>query len=239
MSSWFSSCIPRLREHGVRHALPADADHGGQRVAEPAEVTLLLAGELHRRRCITARRRGSRGRRRAWLGYPGRPWTIPAPPSRPARLARVEAALAQRLGSVVAVAESVRRRHNASAILRTCEAFGVHEVHLVTAGFRPSVGAARGAERWVRRRRFDTTAASLGDLKARGLPHLRGGPAPGALTPESGAGGRAGRRAGVRQRGARRERRGTRAGRRRRDNPDGASRSRSTSRSPPRSCSAR
>ena len=77
--------------------------------------------------------------------------------------------LARRLGSVVAVAESVRRRHNASAILRTCEAFGVHEVHLVTAGFRPSPGAARGAERWVHRRRFETTTESLTELKERGF----------------------------------------------------------------------
>lgn len=87
----------------------------------------------------------------------------------PARRARVEGMLARRLGSVVAVAESVRRRHNASAILRTCEAFGVHEVHLVTAGFRASPGAARGAERWVLRRRFDTTTQSLTELKQRGF----------------------------------------------------------------------
>lgn len=93
--------------------------------------------------------------------------------------------LARRLGSVVAVAESVRRRHNASAILRTCEAFGVHEVHLVTAGFRPSPGAARGAERWVHRRRFDTTTASLTDLKARGFKIYVADLLPGALTPET------------------------------------------------------
>ena len=103
----------------------------------------------------------------------------------PGRRARVEAMLARRLGSVVAVAESVRRRHNASAILRTCEAFGVHEVHLVTAGFRPSPGAARGAERWVNRRRFDTTTASLTELKARGFKIYVADLLPGALTPET------------------------------------------------------
>jgi tRNA (guanosine-2'-O-)-methyltransferase len=103
----------------------------------------------------------------------------------PARRERVEAMLSRRLGSVVAVAESVRRRHNASAILRTCEAFGVHEVHLVTAGFRPSAGAARGAERWVHRRRFDTTTASLSELKARGFRIYVADLLPGAYTPES------------------------------------------------------
>jgi tRNA (guanosine-2'-O-)-methyltransferase len=103
----------------------------------------------------------------------------------PARYARVTAALEARLGSVVAVAESVRRRHNASAILRTCEGFGVHEVHLITAGFRASVGAARGAERWVKHRRFDTTTASLTELKARGFRIYVADLLPGALTPET------------------------------------------------------
>lgn len=103
----------------------------------------------------------------------------------PDRRGRVEAALARRLGSVVAVAEAVRRRHNASAILRSCEAFGVHEVHLVTEGFRPSPGAARGAERWVDHRRFDTTAASFAELRARGFRIYVADLLPGALTPET------------------------------------------------------
>lgn len=103
----------------------------------------------------------------------------------PARRARVEAMLARRMGSVVAVAESVRRRHNTSAILRTCEAFGVHEVHLVTAGFRASPGAARGAERWVLRRRFDTTTQSLTELKARGFRIFVADFWPDAHTPET------------------------------------------------------
>ena len=85
------------------------------------------------------------------------------------RRARIAAALDRRVGSVVAVCEAVRRRHNVSAILRSCEAFGVHEVHLVTQGFRPSSGAARGAERWVWRRRYDHVADSLSELKARGF----------------------------------------------------------------------
>lgn len=103
----------------------------------------------------------------------------------PGRRARVEGMLARRLGSVVAVAESVRRRHNTSAILRTCEAFGVHEVHLVTAGFRASPGAARGAERWVLRRRFDTTTQSLTELKSRGFRIFVADFWPEAFTPET------------------------------------------------------
>ena len=88
---------------------------------------------------------------------------------RPERLERVRHALAQRLGSLVVVCEAVRRRHNMSAILRTCEAFGVHEVHLVTEQFRASQGAARGAERWVHTRAFGTAQESLDNLRDRGF----------------------------------------------------------------------
>lgn len=85
------------------------------------------------------------------------------------RAGRVRAALAQRIGSVVAVIEAVHRRHNTSAILRSCEAFGVHEVHLISNDFRPAKGAARGSERWVDLRVHARTEASLGELKARGF----------------------------------------------------------------------
>lgn len=85
------------------------------------------------------------------------------------RVGRVAAALDQRVGGVVCVMEAVRRRHNASAILRSCEAFGVHEVHFVTAGFRSSKGAARGSERWVDLHQQPTTGAALDELKGRGF----------------------------------------------------------------------
>ncbi len=101
------------------------------------------------------------------------------------RVARISAALDRRVGGVVAVCEAVRRRHNVSAILRSCEAFGVHEVHLVTQGFRPAPGAARGAERWVYRRRFDHVADSVADLRARGFRIFVADLAEPSYTPET------------------------------------------------------
>lgn len=85
------------------------------------------------------------------------------------RRARIETALHGRLGTVVAVMEAIHRRHNASAIIRSCEAFGVHEVHMVIGKFRPSKGASRGAERWLDVRRFATIDESVADLRARGF----------------------------------------------------------------------
>lgn len=85
------------------------------------------------------------------------------------RRERVRSALHDRLASVVVVVEAVRRRHNTSAILRSAEAFGLHEVHLITGQFRPSRGAARGAERWLELHRHATTTDAVADLKARGF----------------------------------------------------------------------
>lgn len=103
----------------------------------------------------------------------------------PARVQRVMDCLARRVGSVVCVTEGVRRRHNASAILRSCECFGIHEIHLVTRGFSPSRGASRAAERWVELRRFDHTADSLAELKARGFAVYVADLDPAAFTPET------------------------------------------------------
>lgn len=90
-------------------------------------------------------------------------------PVTPERAERVRQALSQRLGSVVAVMEAVRRRHNASALIRSCEAFGIHEVHLISHGFKASIGASRAAERWVQTRVFPTTAESISTLRGRGF----------------------------------------------------------------------
>ncbi len=89
--------------------------------------------------------------------------------SRALRTARIHEALGHRLGSVVVVIEAVHRRHNASAILRSCEAFGVHEVHLITRNFRPSKGAARGSERWMEVHQHEETVPVLEALRARGF----------------------------------------------------------------------
>lgn len=101
------------------------------------------------------------------------------------RLARIEGALEQRLGSVVAVMEAVHRRHNASAIIRSCEAFGVHECHLVTGKFRPSKGASRGAERWLELHRHAEIGPCIAELKRRGFSVYVADLDPQAYTPDT------------------------------------------------------
>jgi tRNA (guanosine-2'-O-)-methyltransferase len=69
----------------------------------------------------------------------------------PERLARMEEVLAQRTRHVTVVLENVHRTQNASACLRSCEAFGVQDVHVIpnAAGFRVNRDIAQGASQWL------------------------------------------------------------------------------------------
>lgn len=73
----------------------------------------------------------------------------------------------QRLGQVRAAVEAVYHRHNVSAILRTCDALGVHDVHLV-AGGPTSRGPSRGAERWLGLHRHDDALDALDAIRSDG-----------------------------------------------------------------------
>jgi tRNA (guanosine-2'-O-)-methyltransferase len=102
------------------------------------------------------------------------------------RRERVRRVLAGRLASVVVIIESVRRRHNTSASLRTAEAFGLHEVHLVTgSSFRPARGASRGAERWLELHRHAEVGSCIAALRARGFRVLIADLADDSFTPEN------------------------------------------------------
>ena len=85
------------------------------------------------------------------------------------RQERVRNMLASRLGSVIVVLEAVHRRHNVSAILRSCECFGVHEVHVVTDGFKTSKGAARGSERWLDIHHHTDVVSVIDSIRSRGF----------------------------------------------------------------------
>ena len=101
------------------------------------------------------------------------------------RQGRVRQMLAGRLGSVVVILEAVHRRHNVSAIMRSCECFGVHEVHLITDGFKPSKGTARGSERWLDIHRYTETAPAIQAVKDRGFRVYVADLMDGAFSPDS------------------------------------------------------
>src|SRR5262249_31209719 len=67
------------------------------------------------------------------------------------RIARIDEVIAARLGSVVAAVEDTHDPHNAAATIRTSEALGLQELHVIEPGERFSAarGVTRGAHRWI------------------------------------------------------------------------------------------
>jgi tRNA G18 (ribose-2'-O)-methylase SpoU len=85
------------------------------------------------------------------------------------RYRRLEEALDARLGHVRVAVEAVYHRHNVAAILRTCDAMGVHHVHLVEGRIPPAKAPARGAERWLELHRHANPAEAVAELRGAGF----------------------------------------------------------------------
>lgn len=67
------------------------------------------------------------------------------------RRARLVEVADQRMRWVRCAAEHVFHRHNVSALLRTCDALGLQDVHLIgDRSFDPVRGASMGVARWLR-----------------------------------------------------------------------------------------
>jgi tRNA (guanosine-2'-O-)-methyltransferase len=88
----------------------------------------------------------------------------------PERKARIEAVIAGRTRRVVPVLERLSDPHNTAAVLRSADAFGAHEVHVVEteARFVASTRVAKGSERWLDLVRHADTEACVDALHARG-----------------------------------------------------------------------
>jgi tRNA (guanosine-2'-O-)-methyltransferase len=106
---------------------------------------------------------------------------LPAPPNvvsdalRPLltdeRLARIETVLSRRTRSVAVVLDGLIDPHNVSAVLRSADAFGVQEVHIIEAAdpLVASTRIAKGAERWLDLIRHQSAEACIKALHARGF----------------------------------------------------------------------
>jgi len=95
------------------------------------------------------------------------------------RFERLRAALDRRQPDLTVLAENVHKPHNFAAVLRTCDAVGVFEVHGVyPAGALPTrATAAGGIGRWVRIRRHADLAAALDALRGLDLRLVAAHPA--------------------------------------------------------------
>src|SRR6478672_601626 len=89
----------------------------------------------------------------------------------PERIARIDAVLDARLGSVVAAVEDTYDPHNAAATIRTSEALGLQDLHVIEPGERFSAvkGITRGSHRWIDVHRWAAAGAAIAALRDRGF----------------------------------------------------------------------
>ncbi|MFB0975257.1 MAG: tRNA (guanosine(18)-2'-O)-methyltransferase TrmH [Tolumonas sp.] len=91
----------------------------------------------------------------------------------PERLARIRLMLSLRQPDLTVCLEQVNKAHNVAAIMRTCDAVGIHEIHAVwPEELRENNRAAKGSHNWVKLHRHDTTAQAISALKQQNMQIL-------------------------------------------------------------------
>ena len=92
-------------------------------------------------------------------------------PLLPRRFERLKAVLNGRMADLTVVLEEVEKPHNLSAILRSCDAVGVLEAHVVSLKGRPRTfnNTAQGSQKWVPLRDHSSIEAAFGQLRQRGF----------------------------------------------------------------------
>ncbi len=76
--------------------------------------------------------------------------------------------LARRTRHFTVVTEDVYQLHNTSAVMRTCDVFGIQDLHVVEEklGKRVDREIAMGAQKWVSLNRYDSIASCMESLKS-------------------------------------------------------------------------
>ncbi|MEM7259423.1 MAG: RNA methyltransferase, partial [Pseudomonadota bacterium] len=88
------------------------------------------------------------------------------------RLNKIKACLEKRQPDLTVVTDNVHKPHNVSAIMRTCDAVGVHEFHVsmrADESFRARSGIAMGSDKWLEQHLYDTVSTPIRHLQQRGF----------------------------------------------------------------------
>lgn len=91
----------------------------------------------------------------------------------PERNAKIRAMLAKRQTDLTVCLENVHKPHNMSAVVRTCDAIGVHYIHAVWEDkYKLRGGTAMGSQQWIRCAQHDSIDAAVNEFKAQNMQVL-------------------------------------------------------------------
>lgn len=101
----------------------------------------------------------------------------------------IEKALAERTRHFTVVLEDIFKPHNASAVLRTCDCFGIQDVHIIEKENQYKVNpyVTRGASQWIDLHKYHSKENSpvldcFSTLREKGYQIFGTSPVPGSLT---------------------------------------------------------
>lgn len=105
----------------------------------------------------------------------------------PERAAVLRETLARRTRYMTVCMENTFHPQNASALVRTCEAFGVQDIYTVEelCRFSPNTNIVRGTDKWVDIRKFGSTPELIGVLREKGYRIVATSPHSDDSTPET------------------------------------------------------
>ena len=86
------------------------------------------------------------------------------------RKGRFQQVLANRTNHFTIVIEDVFQLNNASAVMRSCEVFGIQKLNVIEERYTKSIDKeiAMGAQKWVDVNRFDSISSCISNLKSSG-----------------------------------------------------------------------
>jgi tRNA (guanosine-2'-O-)-methyltransferase len=86
------------------------------------------------------------------------------------RMERFRQVLSKRTNHFTVAIEDVFQLHNTSAVMRSCEVFGIQQLNVVEEKFGKSIDKeiAMGAQKWVDVNRFESISACIHNLKDKG-----------------------------------------------------------------------
>lgn len=103
----------------------------------------------------------------------------------PERYEAIEKVVKERTNYITICLENIFHSQNASAVIRSCEAFGVQNIHVIEerCHFAPNINIVKGSDKWLDINRYNENDASnklLSKLKSEGYrivatsPHVNG-----------------------------------------------------------------
>ncbi len=90
------------------------------------------------------------------------------------RLEKMEKVLSHRTRYLTVVLENIFQPHNASAVLRSCDGFGIQDVHIIenSNSYRVNPGVSLGTSQWLTLHRYskqeNNTLSAIRELRERG-----------------------------------------------------------------------